>query len=289
MRTDIHRPSAIVPSQYEYVAIETKKIECPDDVYVIRENRDYLASHMAKTGGVWSDHQHGGNCHICGAHCIWTIVFWHYPSNTYIRCGSDCADKLYMNFNKNAFKTFKGAIKSAEAREAARRDAQDKLAEYGLSDAWDAYVLYNDMIKQHNDNPKSPLPSRDLNTLQNMVASLVVYKTWTEKQQLFVRKLLNNINGIQEEVKVDVIPATYDRITIQGKVLSSKMVETEFGYVEKTLIQSCEGNWKAYGTAPVKRVSVGATIKFVAAISPSKDDPCFGFWSRPSKGELIEN
>jgi len=71
MRTDCHRPSVIDPADYEYVGIENDKI---DDViggaWVLQEHRDRIREHRARTGGTYSRHEHGGNCHVCGAHCV---------------------------------------------------------------------------------------------------------------------------------------------------------------------------------------------------------------------------
>jgi hypothetical protein len=65
-RVDVHRPSVIEPDEYQFVAYEHLGGGMAD-IEIIAENRRLIAEHMAQTGGTYSSHQHGGNCHICGA------------------------------------------------------------------------------------------------------------------------------------------------------------------------------------------------------------------------------
>ncbi|MCP4994759.1 MAG: hypothetical protein GY934_13410 [Gammaproteobacteria bacterium] len=69
-RRDIHRPSAINVEDYEFVALECIKIEFFGDCELARRER---------TGGKWSSHAHGGNCHICGAWMGYSVAFYHAP------------------------------------------------------------------------------------------------------------------------------------------------------------------------------------------------------------------
>lgn len=53
-RTDIHRPSAIVPTDYEYVALGYQRIDGLDAVQAVIEQRHILAEHMKRTSGRYS-------------------------------------------------------------------------------------------------------------------------------------------------------------------------------------------------------------------------------------------
>ena len=87
-RTDTHRPSAIIPDDYEFVACECTKIEGLGDCLFIQQQREMIKAHMTRTGGTYSRHEHGGNCHICGSvNLIYSILYFHAPSNSYIRLG----------------------------------------------------------------------------------------------------------------------------------------------------------------------------------------------------------
>ena len=60
-RTDTHRPSAIIPDDYQYVACECIKTEGDIELCDLQhENRQIIREHMAQTGGTYSKHEHGG-------------------------------------------------------------------------------------------------------------------------------------------------------------------------------------------------------------------------------------
>src|SRR5215469_17049189 len=103
-RTDIHRPSAIVPDDYEFVAFEHIKIESFGECEYVLQQRRLIQQHMERTGATYSAHEHGGNCMICGnVMATYTILFYHAKTNSYVRAGQDCAQKLemsYGDFNK---------------------------------------------------------------------------------------------------------------------------------------------------------------------------------------------
>ena len=46
-----------------------------------------------------------------------------------------------------------------------------------------------------------------------------------------------------------------------------------------------DSGFKVFGTVPssISRVSKGDVVEFTATLEPSKDDPKFGFYKRPSK------
>src|SRR4029077_14660378 len=92
-RTDIHRPSEIVPADYEFIGCEL--VPGPFGPMGIPGERERIQSHMKRTGGHYSKHEHGGNCHICGSvNLVYSILYYHAKSNSYIRMGEDCARKL---------------------------------------------------------------------------------------------------------------------------------------------------------------------------------------------------
>src|SRR5882672_4280684 len=93
-RNDIHRPSQIEHLDYEFVCNEVIKMEGLGDAIFMMDERKRKAAHFARTGGKYADHEHGGNCHVCGAAAIYTVLFYHSKSNSYVRTGGDCADKL---------------------------------------------------------------------------------------------------------------------------------------------------------------------------------------------------
>ncbi len=135
-RTDIHRPSAINPTEYAFVACDSLY---SNETSFIRAQREIIANHQARTGGVWSDHQHGGTCHVCGAAAMYLAVYHHRPTNTYIQTGEDCADKMSLG-QPAAFRCIRDAVKRDREVQAGKRKAQEVLAANDLSAAWDVYT-----------------------------------------------------------------------------------------------------------------------------------------------------
>jgi len=96
-RTDTHRPSVIVPEDYYFVAIVSMRPSADIfDCMSMQFERERLKEHMESTGAAFSRHRHGGQCHICGnVNALELLAFHHVPSNTLIKTGCDCADKLW--------------------------------------------------------------------------------------------------------------------------------------------------------------------------------------------------
>jgi len=297
-RTDTHRPTAIVPEDYSFIAFEhePKTGDVLGDAYIAQANRQQIRRHMEMTGGTYSRHEHGGICGICGnANAIYTALFHHKPSNTYIRTGRECADKLDAGVN---FDHFIRGVKAALEAKAGKRKAEAFLVEQDLEDAWKVYT--SDAVSEDSRG-------FEINTICDIVGKLVKYGSVSEKQVAFVRKLLDKIatgdtaaarkkayeaeRAAQDEAALPV-PVTDERITIRGKVLTIREQDSHFYYnaVEwKCLVMSEEG-WKVWGTLPRAFGTdvQGRKIEFSAKVKRSDNDPKFGFFSRPTKAQIIE-
>lgn len=87
---------------------------------------------------------------------------------------------------------------------------------------------------------------------------------------------------------------------IEGLVKSIKWVDTSYGYRRSStakIVVELAGGQRVYGTCPAAildqahkadGVVKGARIALTATVEVSDDDPTFGFFSNPSKPELIE-
>jgi len=81
-------------------------------------------------------------------------------------------------------------------------------------------------------------------------------------------------------------PVPTGRVAVKGKVLMTKTVD---GYAYNTLVHKMlvkdDSGFKVFGTVPnaISCVSKGDVVEFTATLEPSKDDPKFGFYKRPSK------
>lgn len=266
MRTDCHRPSVIIPEDYQYVACEHTKDECWE--YAAAQ-REIIQAHMKRTGGTYSRHAHGGNCHICGAHAIYTALFWHIPTNTYVRAGSECAEKLDCQEVEAFRKLYQDALQAL----AGKRKAEAILAQAGLQAVWEIKTDgYEESI------------------IRDVTNKLVAYGSLSDKQMKLLSSLLERIQNrpaieAQRKAEHDAAqPVPTGRFRIAGKILSIKVQETDFGPVTKMLMQHEDG-WKVYGTCPahLDNAHVGDVVEFKATVKVSNKDPKFGFYSRPTK------
>lgn len=142
VRTDIHSPSRINPSDYEFVAFSIREMNYHYDAFlhVYLTERAALGRHMDRTGGKWASHQHGGSCMICGASAIYLATFYHKETNEYICCGSDCAEKMNMQ-DVERFRRLKDAIVAAQKARAGLKKAEGVLTTHNMSHVWDIYTL----------------------------------------------------------------------------------------------------------------------------------------------------
>lgn len=295
MRTDTHRPSAINPAEYEYVAPEHIKVQGFGDCAYVLEMRRRIQEHMLRTGGTYSGHEHGGNCMVCGSvNAIYTVLFYHRPTNTYIRTGQDCADKLGMGYNRNEINLFHTAIKAANELRAGKRKAQAVLVEKGVSwRAWDVYSNpepYKITKRGHDALDQEPAEYKVLpyeeETITDIVGKLVRYGSVSDAQVNFLNKLIDKIEqrpAIEAQRKAEAekaLPVPTGRVKITGEVLSLKTVDGWQGEPQtKVLIRSTDG-FKIWGNR-FANVEKGDKITFTATLEPSKDDPKFGFFKRP--------
>lgn len=91
----------------------------------------------------------------------------------------------------------------------------------------------------------------------------------------------------QEEMpKVPVVPGS--GVPVEGSVVSTKLVDSDYGSTLKMLLQ-CEG-YRLWGSVPktLAGVEVGDRVRLVANVETSRDDEFFGFFSRPRKGEWVD-
>lgn len=293
VRTDVHRPAEVIPADYEFVAFEhLSPGNHPDPLGLAQaqmEERSRIRAHMARTGGTYSSHAHGGNCMICGnANAIYTALFYHAKSNTYVRAGQDCTDKL--DRGDLDFNAFSRRIKDHMAARAGKAKAQATLDAAGLAAAWAIYTA-EQVTWGHNAEEW---------TIRDIVGKLVRYGSISERQEDFVRTLLGRIDQRAERAAqraaeaANAQPWTAGRQVVEGTIVSVKSQESYYSRVDtlKMLVKRDDGA-KIWTTVPSsaldsgERIS-GKRIRFTVTVEPKAEDPTFAFGSRPSKAELLE-
>lgn len=274
VRKDIHRPSVIVPADYSFVAFDHIKIDGLGDAAWAMENRRRIQSHMAQTGGTYSNHEHGGVCHICGSvNAIYTALFYHEPTNTYVRVGQDCADQLDAGIVP-AFRTFIENTRGAVAVAKGKKAAQVTLQEKGLSRAWEIYL---DLSIQADGAD---------GTIRDIVGKLVAYGNLSDKQFSFLASLIKRVDTWAETQKkraeeaAKALPVPTGRVVVEGTIIKVAEAVNDFGIRTVITVKSADG-WVVWGTAYAGLdPKVGETVKFKATITAS-DKPNFGFFKRP--------
>lgn len=300
-RTDEHRPSQINPDEYQFVAYEVVRGAFQGDLgacMYMQHQREIIQGHMAQTGGTYSAHAHGGNCMVCGnVNAIYTILFYHAKSNTYVRMGEDCAYKVSCSHGD--MNAFRAAVKNALAAVAGKKKAHAFLVAEDLERAWELYTVgcerINDPVGGYSRWSDAAQEARkawkyEETTLVDMVEKLVKYGSLSEKQVGFMKTLVARMperERIARERAAEAAVAAdcpEGRVVVHGVVLSTKVVDGVYGAQVKMLVKDTTG-FKVWctvpdawlGNTPVR----GATVRFKATVKPSTDDKKFGFGSRP--------
>ena len=313
MRTDIHTPSRIIPDDYQEVGVWTMNISGIGDCEFIRRERQRIREHMERTQGDYAHVETSGSCQVCGnVQAIYLVLFHHAPSNTYIRVGMDCSQKLGMGGSINEWNVFRKNVQHAREAQAGKRKAICILADAGNSAAWDIYIApaathmegcktagrnqfgddngtENVCICEFEKRWKESRRYEEV-TITDIVSKLVKYGSISEKAMSFISSLLKKIDNrpiveAQRQAEKDAAgPVPVGRVKMTGTVLSMKEVERrsyhygDSGVSTKVLIKLENGS-KVYGNR-FANVEKGQTITFTASVEASKDDPKFGFFKR---------
>ena len=261
-RTDTHRPSAIVPTDYVFIGFKYIG-PAADLVMQTVGQHEAIEAHRAKTGGRYSGHDHGGTCGICGASAMYLAVFHHPITNTYINVGETCADK--MDLSDEGFNLFRKAVKGEKGRIAGKVKAQATLADMGMSAAWDIYLT-----DWQNDQREEAI-------LREMVSKLVKYGTLSEKQVAFAQSLLERISGraalaaqrAAENAASAFLGAVGDRLTLTLTLQWSKSFETQYGMLTVHGFKDASGNIVIYKGQRI--ADKGETLTLKATVKAHED------------------
>jgi hypothetical protein len=179
VRTDLHRPSTIVPDDYDFVACDYYGPGL--DAAMFTQDRMIFRAHMDRTGGKFSGHDHGGTCHICGAAALYVAKYHHRPTNAYIVTGLDCAEKMDIA-NPVAFRSIKKRVAAGHKARRGVAKAEAFLAERDLTAAWAIYRATDRAAFRKQEE-----------IVTDIVGKLVKYGSISDPQTGLVRKLMADI------------------------------------------------------------------------------------------------
>jgi hypothetical protein len=306
-RIDIHRPSAIIPEDYAFVTISFRDhMGIPDP-----DSRARFIAHRKGTGGNFSGHAHKGGCMVCGAYMIDYAIFHHYPTNTYIRTGCDCAQHIEDGhtdaFRASAQKRRKLAKIGKEIE-----DCAIALDDMGLLEQVEKYFMPNDIggaiagcdeeqetwrfgchIFGITDTEYKPYE----NSFEIIVDLVRKLRKWgiSDKQIAFLKSLCKKFEDLPRTIQLSReenakrADAPEGKHHVQVKVLNIKLVENDYGSTWKMLAEH-ETGYKIWSTVPSKLLNAierDDVIEMTINLTRSNDDPKFAFGKRPSKPKLL--
>lgn len=220
---------------------------------------------------------------VCGSvHAIYTVLFYHHPTNTYVRMGSDCAGKCEMggDFENSAFHA---AILDARCAQAGKKKAKAILSDEGLERCWEIFDTYRPYSESHWEE----------DTIGDIVGKLVKYGSMSEKQTAFLRSLLTRIDTrIEREAKRKAERALADdcptgKLVITGVVVKTDLQENDWGVRDVMTVKDDHG-FLVWGTSPrAYTIEKGDHVTFSATVTPSGKDAKFGFYKRPTKVDVL--
>ena len=225
-----------------------------------------------------------------------------------------------MAFNENVFKQVVEGVKRATELKAGKKKAQALLAERGIEAAWPIYIAewpkHTDACKaagqdqNGDDNGAFHACSCDIvdrvrifdqyeeRTIRDIVSKVVRFGNISDKAAAFVASLLKKIENraailAQRAAEAEAAaPVPSGRVIVTGRVLAIRTQERQNTYHygddgvdTKVLIQALTG-FKVWGNR-FMNVDKGDLVTFTATITPSDNDPKFGFFARPSKGFFV--
>lgn len=286
MRTDIHRPSAIQPEDYDFVAFDYRGGSDLGAILMLKNERARLDAHMAQTKGSFSSHEHGGSCYVCGAHALYLVIFYHAKTNAYIKTGEDCARKMDLAYGD--MNPFRRAIHSALDRNKGKAKAQAILESFNLSRAWDIYIA----TKTRQAEAQTGFATQEELAVEDIVGKVVKYGSFaSDKQRNFLAILVDRVDNrvkrdeerkarwAAERAVAQDCPT--GRVEISGLIIKAEDKETQFGLVRKMVVKDYRG-FLVYSTVPSGVDGIkGDKITFVATVTPSPNDKKFGFGKRP--------
>ena len=276
MRTDVHRPGVIEPAEYQFIGIwyDPQSSEVVGGDMLMEQEREDIRDFMTDHGARWADHAHGGTCQCCGANAAYLGAFYHESHNEMIRVGQDCAEKLRMGC-EGAFNAARRKVSSAREGLMGKARSRLQLEERGLIAAWNIWEA-----KAQEDS--------DQVIVVDMVQKLISYGSFSDKQWEFLKRLMYRIENretLEAEraaEKAQALDCPTGRMDIVGTVLSTRVVEGQYGATLKMLVKT-PGGYTLWGTVPKGlEAERGTEVSFKATVEPSKDDSKHGYFSRPS-------
>jgi hypothetical protein len=288
-RTDVHRPAALVPEDYDFRGVIDLY---PDDLDVAgRQYGAALREQLLVTEGRVhaSIHPHG-QCDHCGARIRYAAYLVHRPTGKVLTVGETCLDNRFE--------------RSSEEFHAARKAAELDRAQQRIKHLRAAFLAEHEDLR---DLIESELPEDAHHILGDLRWKAQRYGDLSERQVELARKLLAQDasrraeRAEREAAEPPAVPIPAELLgkgaIVEGVVLGITWRENAYGGAWKVLLQvPAEGGaFKVWTTAPAAALNDGEaqglrgrTVRWTGTLelgSPrypgEQVDPAFGFLRRP--------
>lgn len=247
-RTDIHRPSAIIPGDYDLICY-TYRGPDPFAAMEAAAGRRFFTDHMKQHGARFAQiDREGGGCHICGAYFSWGAIWYHAKTNAYIETGWICADKMDFDTDGAAFRSWKKRIENGAGLRAGKAKAEQTLADMDLTRAWEISLIDAADTAEHQQWAHG--------TTCDIVGKLIAYGSISEKQENFLRKLAARFDAPAPAPKDpgNYIGSIKERRCFDITIAYIAGFETDYGWMSVYGMEDAEGNLIIWKTTAALRV-----------------------------------
>lgn len=325
-RTDVHRPSTIIPADYTHVMEFGRE-------YAGRDGSEFFEewTGMNEAIDLYEEHGayvHGGGhrdrwyavlrCDHCGARYKYGSLFRHEPTGEIISVGHDCAASIGLAYDEAWAKRIQDNAARVRKVELERRERFHGLRTFARANR---SVLALLKVDHHI--------TKDI---RSKLISTGARWGLSEKQVNLLAKLA--VDASKPAEKHVAVPVDGERIRIEGTVVSTKWKDSDYGGGLKMTVkvETPEGSWLVWGSVPdalynaahhadqeayqdfvdSAKLAVDATpeavnaftkacadyranrmnglkgrkVGFTAKVTRGSDSH-FGFFSRPTKPELL--
>jgi len=211
-------------------------------------------------------------CGHCGTYHFYGVLFKEKLTGEYINIGNSCASKFFIFDSKRAYY-------QAQAKRAAQKREQKRIAEENARQILDQNPELEKALETNH---------RIINDIKER---LFKYGRISQAQIDLVLRIAQQEAEREPEPEPVPIPVEMDggRHTFTGTILGYKERESEWGVSWKMLVRDNRG-FKVYGGVPDPLHGCrGDEVTFTARLEISKSDPCFGFYSRPTKAKCTKD
>lgn len=297
-RTDRHRPSApeFDPEAYDCWGVFDLRPEWGDGGHRMRTVNAAL-----EAGYRFASHQVSGQCGHCGAGLRYVALMLHEGSKEMIWVGETCLAGRFESLTKTQFAELRKTAKLDRERQA-RLVAFQELCLDCPALVWATYAA-NIGSAGVGDQTWGEVNDKDwaIGVLDGIARKARQYGDLSTKQAELIERLVGELETAEVETakraaaraqeEADAKPVPVGKVVIEGEVLVVKAQANDFdpwgGSVLKMLVAG--DGWKVWGTVPraIDGVDKGARVRFTATVKAKDGEPSFGYYSRPSKAEVL--